>query len=74
MVGTGGGDGERVCQGTGCQFGRMGGLEMAAVMLGSNGHVLTVPELCTQFRKANSVSCVFHHDCKAGGGAQRPRS
>lgn len=71
-VGTGGGDGERVSQGTGCQFGRMGGLEKAAVMLGSNGHVLTVPELRTQFRKVNSVSRVFHHDCKAGRGAQPP--
>lgn len=50
----------------------MGGLEKAAVMLGSNGHVLTVPELRTQFRKVNSVSRVFHHDCKAGRGGSAP--
>ena len=33
VVGTGGGDGGRVCRGTECRFGRMEGLEMPAMKL-----------------------------------------
>ena len=47
---------------------------MTAVMLDISAHVPTTPELCAEFRKANSVACGFHHDCKAGGEAQSPRS
>ena len=47
---------------------------MTAVMLDISAHVSTIPELCAEFRKANSVACGFHHNCKAGEGAQSPRS
>ena len=74
MVGTGGGDGERVRQGDRVlvwEDGRSGGDGGDA---GQHARVLTVPELCTELRKVNSVSCVFHHDCQVGGEAQCPRS
>lgn len=74
VVGTGGGDGGRVCQGDRVSVWEDGRSGDDGGEAGQHVRVLTVPQLCTEFRKVNSVSCLFHHDCKAGGEAQRPRS